>query len=67
MIDHSKKRKNTKDHIKKITPWVDIKQKHLRISEGSKKNKLCAKAFINHTLKLLAGFYFATTYSTNIK
>ena len=60
------KKKIPKDHIKKIKPWVDVNQKCFKISGDSKK-KLCAKAFINHTLKLLAEFYFATTYSTSIK
>ena len=54
------------DDITKIKPWVDIKQKRLRISGGSKK-KLCAKTFINHTLKLLAEFCFASTYCTSKK
>ena len=35
MIDHSKRRKELpKDHVKKIKPWVDIQQKHLRFSGG---------------------------------
>ena len=61
------KKKIPKDHIKKIKPWVDIKQKHLRISGGSKKSSLQKPSLITHTLKLLAEFYFATTYSTSIK
>ena len=34
------KKKTPKDHIKKIKAYVDIKQKRLRISGGSKKT-LC--------------------------
>ena len=54
------KKKIPKDDIIKIKPWVDIEQKRWRISGGSKKNSVQKPSLI--TLKLLAEFYFSSTF-----